>query len=93
MEITFTHNSKQYTGDLSRVQGAGETGVYHLMINNYYRGRLRLSAFDNRWVFDGEFAPLAEAFGAFLHLLDWITCEMEENEEELVCCLAEYEPV
>jgi hypothetical protein len=84
MPIIFTHNGAQYTGKLSQVQGAGDTGVYHLMIDNYYRGRLRLSAFDNKWVFDGEFAQLAEGFGALLHLVHWIRSEYEQDQESLV---------
>jgi len=27
MNITFTFNGKEYTGDLSKVQGAGDTSV------------------------------------------------------------------
>jgi hypothetical protein len=83
MSITFTYKGEQYTGELSQVQGAAGTGVYHLMIDNYYRGCLRLSAFDNCWVFDGEFADLAEGLGMWTHVLDWIKSELEENKEEL----------
>jgi hypothetical protein len=83
MIVTFSHNGKWYTGELSQVQGAGSSAVYHLMIDKYYKGCLRVSAFDNRWVFDGEFADLAEGFGMWLHILDWIKSELEENEEEL----------
>lgn len=60
--IQFCHGGKEYYGLFSRVQGAGATSVYHLTINQYYKGRLRLSAFNNRWVFDGEFAHKAEWF-------------------------------
>jgi hypothetical protein len=81
--ITFTHIGKEYTGELSKVQGAGSTAVYHLMIDHYYKGRLRLSAFDNRWVFDGEFGQLAEGFGELLHLAHWIKHELEKDEEYL----------
>jgi hypothetical protein len=83
MIITFTYNGKWYTGVFSRVQGAGDTGMYHLMINKYYKGCLRVSLFDNRWIFDGEFAQLAEGFGELLHLVDWIKYELEEDEEGL----------
>jgi hypothetical protein len=75
VNITFTFNSKEYAGDLSRVQGAGDTAVYYLMIDRYYRGRLRLSGFDNRRVFDGEFADLAKGFEVCLNLIDWIKSE------------------
>jgi hypothetical protein len=46
IQITFTHAGKKYSSELSQVQGAGETSVYHLMIDDYYKGRLRLSVFD-----------------------------------------------
>ena len=58
------------------------------MIDNYYKGRLRLSAFDNRWFFDGEFADLAEDFGLFLELTNWIKSELELDEKELFYYLA-----
>jgi hypothetical protein len=64
--VTFEHNGKQYSGVLSQVQGAGETGVYHLTVNKYYKGRLRFSSFTNSWVFDGEFEELAEKFAEFI---------------------------
>ena len=83
MNITFTFEGKEYAADLFQVQGAGDTSVYHLMIDDYYRGRLRLSAFDNRWVFDGEFADLAEGFGEFVQLLYWIKLELKEDEEAI----------
>jgi hypothetical protein len=83
MIITFTYKGKQYSGELSQVQGAGSSAVCHLMINNYYHGCLRISLFNNRWVFDGEFAELAEGFGELLHLVNWIKSELEENEEGL----------
>jgi hypothetical protein len=41
----------------------------------------RLVAFDNRWVFDGKFAHLAEGFGALLHLVEWIKYGLEQDEE------------
>ena len=82
--ITFTFNGREYKGELSQVQGAGDTGVYHLMIDHYYKGRLRLSAYDNRWVFDGEFGELAEGFGLFLRLIHWVKCEMNEDEVGLL---------
>jgi len=89
VNITFTYNGEQYNGDLSQVQGAGDTGVYHLMINKYYKKRLRLSAFDNRWVFDGEFADLAEGFAMWLDATNWIKSEIDTNYESLFYSLAE----
>ena len=87
MDITFTYNGKEYTGEISRVQGAGDTAVYHLMIDNYYKGRLRLSAFDNSWVFDGEFTNLAEGLSIWLETIGWIKCEIDVNCRELFCFL------
>jgi hypothetical protein len=34
MNLIFTYRGKEYKGDLSIVQGAGDTGVYHLTIDN-----------------------------------------------------------
>jgi hypothetical protein len=66
MHIRFTHNGKEYIGDLQRVSGAGQSGVYHLAIDKYYKGRLRFSTFTNKWEFDGEFSDLAERFGKYV---------------------------
>lgn len=60
--VQFKHNDKQHFGLFSQVQGGGGTAVYHLIIDRYYRGRLRLSAYDNKWVFDGESTDKAEWF-------------------------------
>jgi hypothetical protein len=83
LPITFTHAGEEYVGELSQVQGAGSSAVYHLMIKNYYQGCLRISSFDSRWVFDGEFADLAEGFGELLRLVNWIKSELGEDEESL----------
>jgi hypothetical protein len=53
------------------------------MIDNYYHSRLRLFAFDNHWVFDGEFASMAEEFGGFVQLANWIKSELIEDKEAL----------
>jgi hypothetical protein len=66
MRISFVYNGRQVIANLDQVQGAGATGVYHLTIDNYYRGRLRFSTFDNKWVLDGEFGELAERFGRYV---------------------------
>ena len=73
--IIFTNKGREFCGELTKVQGAGASSVYHLMIGKYYKGRLRVSAFDERWVFDGCFESLGEGFGSFLLLLAWITDE------------------
>jgi hypothetical protein len=89
MQIMFTYNCKEFTGELSQVQGAGNTSVYHLMIDQYYKGRLRLSAYDNRWVFDGEFSELADGFGLLLQLIHWIKQEVKRDEKGLFVFLTE----
>jgi hypothetical protein len=61
--ITFTHNGVTYTGTLDPVFGAG-ANTWHIMINSYYRGRLRLVEGD--WFCDGDFSDLAEYFGQYL---------------------------
>lgn len=48
--ITLTHEGKEYSGSLDQVQGAGGNSVYHLMIDKYYKGRLR--RYNDTWVFD-----------------------------------------
>jgi hypothetical protein len=66
MLIRFTHRDKEYIGEFDKVSGAGQGGVYHLMIDKFYKGRLRFSTFTNTWVFDGEFADLADRFGRYV---------------------------
>jgi hypothetical protein len=83
LPLIFTYAGKQYDGELTQVQGAGGTSVYHLMIQNYYCGRLRFSAFNNRWVFDGEFEEMAEGFGILLSLSKWVKTELEQDEEQM----------
>jgi hypothetical protein len=80
--ITFDYKGKTYSGELGQVMGAGSTATYHLMINRRYCGSLRLSAFDNRWVFDGHngmFEELAEHFGAFLAFCKWSRDEYKRD--------------
>jgi hypothetical protein len=87
--ITFTHAGKEYSGKLSQVQGAGSTAVHHLTINNYFKGRLRVSAFDGTWVFDGEFDDLAGAFAAWLLFIEWIKQEVDCDEHGFLNCMLE----
>ena len=74
--IQFIHNRNILFGEFQPVQGAGTSAVFHLMIDGFYRGRLRLSAFDNEWVFDGEYAHLAAIFS--LHLAKYSITERPE---------------
>jgi hypothetical protein len=49
--VTFEHMGKTVKGQLGKVQGAGDTEVWHLHDNkNYYLGRLR--RLNAQWVFD-----------------------------------------
>ena len=50
--VTMNYNDQQYDGILTKVAGSGNTSTFHLMIDNYYYGRLRYSEFQKRWVFD-----------------------------------------
>ena len=89
MNIIFTYCGKEYNGELSIVQGAADNGVYHLTVDKYYKGRLRVSAFDNRWVFDGPFADLAEAYGSFLQVVGWVRAELNEDDAGIFYYLVE----
>lgn len=60
--ISFEYKNKHYQGTLRQVFGAG-ANVWHLMINNYYRGSL---SYTNKWIFHNskdEMKELAEFFG------------------------------
>jgi hypothetical protein len=60
--VSFEYNGKHYQGILSQVSGAGAT-VWHLTINNYYRGMLM---YTDKWVFynnKNEMQELADFFG------------------------------
>lgn len=67
--VEFDHNGKHYKCHLSKVSGAGQTSVFHLMDGkNFYNGRLRWSDFENKWVFDPtpkteDLKELADFFG------------------------------
>ncbi len=47
--VSFQLNGEQYAGTLEEVAGAGG-GVWHLMVDNFYWGRLR--RVDDQWYFD-----------------------------------------
>lgn len=50
-------------GLLHPVSGAGCPRVWHLFVNNYFRGVLRM--IDGKWVFHGDmYSELAEFFGS-----------------------------
>ena len=63
--ISFDFNGQHYHGFLSPVHGSG-THVYHLMVNNFFKGRLRYV--HDEWVFDTNdgskgWDSLADFFG------------------------------
>lgn len=63
--VSFDFNGTHYDGHLSQVHGVG-THYYHLMIDNYYYGQLRLVR--DEWVFDTNagskgWEVLADYFG------------------------------
>jgi len=65
--IKFDHDGQHYDGHFAPVSGAGSSATFHLMINNYYFGRLRMGP--QGWVFDsnsGLFAKLADYFGDYV---------------------------
>ncbi|RYE36336.1 MAG: hypothetical protein EOP48_29685 [Sphingobacteriales bacterium] len=64
--LYFTHESGVTFGEFIQVSGAGSTEVFFLMVDDYYKGRLR---FSNKWIFDGAYETLAEDFGLFLTFL------------------------
>ena len=62
ISVSFDYKGKHYDGELSEVPGAGAQ-VWHLMIDNYYKGMLM---YTTQWVFHnqkGEMKELAEFFG------------------------------
>ena len=75
MTIRFKYKGKEYTGELSKVSGAGDTGVYHLMVDNYYWGRLRFSSFEKKWIFD--ITPKTEGMEV---LADWMGKKVEKKD-------------
>jgi len=67
--IKFEHEGKHYEGYFSEVTGMGHnTGsVWHLMVNKYYLGCLRLS--NGKWFFDSNMmSEMADYFGEYITL-------------------------
>lgn len=69
--ITFEHEGKHYKGTLEPVQGAGASQQWHLMIDNFYFGCLRINKAG--WIFDTtpkneSMAGLADFFGEYIVL-------------------------
>lgn len=65
--VSFPFGGKQITGTLSNITGGGAGDHFHLMVANFYWGRLRTA--QGQWVFDPsrnegkELARLADYFG------------------------------
>ena len=60
--VSFEYRGKNYEGIFHRVQGGGAT-VWHLMINDFYYGRLTHTG---KWIFSSnskEMEELADCFG------------------------------
>ncbi len=66
--ITFNYQGQLYRGSLSPVSGSAAHGsLWHLMINNFYRGQLLNT--DNGWVFHSQtavFKELEDYFGDYI---------------------------
>lgn len=70
MNVTFTHNQKQYSGELRKVSGAGN--LYHLMVKGIYQGQLVKT--DTGWNFSSQqgYNPdLAKLFGERVERVTW----------------------
>jgi hypothetical protein len=69
--INFEHHGKKFSGQFGKVQGAGNTSVWHLMSDDhYYLGRLRIG-WQDQWYFDGsrpenKLEELAQFFGEYV---------------------------
>ncbi len=76
--ISFDHEGKSYRGVFQPVHGAG-TFVWHLLINNYYRGQLSYNEDQDKWVYFGNmFEGMGDYFGAYVR--GWIGRKCIENE-------------
>jgi hypothetical protein len=64
--VTFTHNSKTYSGILSGVSGAATSSMWHLYVKGYYQGQLIKTA-QGEWQFstqkEGIIPELSAYFG------------------------------
>lgn len=80
--VTFNYRSKEYSGTLSRVSGAGNEEMWHLNVNGFHFGRLfyvqgdpgfegGLHSVEGGWRFankDGWNKELAEYLGGIVEL-------------------------
>lgn len=55
--VSFEHEGHKVTGTLDEVAGGGD-GVWHLMVNKHYWGRLR--KVNDEWYFDESKWPIGE---------------------------------
>lgn len=74
--ITFEFEGKTYSGFFQSVMGAGSSAMFHLMIDNFYFGRLRFSDFTNDWVFDGNKPGMEKMAAEFGY---WVTAWVDSH--------------
>lgn len=64
--IAFDYEGKRIEGIFKPVHGAGAR-VWHLMINNYYRGQLTYNESTDTWSYHGNaFGNMASPFGEYV---------------------------
>lgn len=70
--VKFTYQDKEHSGMLTKVAGAGTSGAWHLMVNNFYWGQLHLTEnfgwqFTSNTITDSaELQRLSVYFGEYL---------------------------
>jgi hypothetical protein len=70
--VNFDYLGSEFSGYLSKVSGAGTNGMYHLMINGYYRGQLFKTA--NGWRFGSNDGMFEEQY-----MVDYFASVVEAN--------------
>ncbi len=81
--IKFEYEGKPYQGVFSMVTGSGATGLYHLMIGDFYYGQLFHSEhFGWQWGSNkGFFKGQAEYFGSYVS--EYLASQKEKPEGSL----------
>jgi hypothetical protein len=64
--VTFEYEGKEYNGFLVSVPGAGNQ-MFHLMVNNYYKGQLFLT--EQGWRFSSQNKKLEHLQNVFVEVL------------------------
>lgn len=80
--ISFIFRENEYKGELQKVAGANSSSTWHLMIDNFFCGRLCKA---DKWVFDStpktkKFEHMAEHFGRYITAIDhqWMQPLLEQ---------------